>query len=182
VNGFLRFKKEAKRWLGVSIDALLTFKEYHNPCMTKARAAAARLWSLTQTYGVVPAGVRAVRITCVQAVALYGSELWLDLKEGSRRDVMKLILNRHGRSTLGALPTTPRGALMRNSGHIPVALAVEARQQRFMVRLANAWEGSKSEALLEFPTPGAPTRGVAATKHVCGKRAEMMRWPDPGEK
>jgi len=61
-NGFVRFNREATRWLGVWVDAHLTLKEHHNGCMKKARAAEARLWSLTGTHGVVPACVRAVQI------------------------------------------------------------------------------------------------------------------------
>jgi hypothetical protein len=174
-NGFVRFNKEATRWLGVWMDAHLTFKEHHNRCMKKARAAEARLRSLTRTYGVVPACVRAVQIACVQAVALYGSELWWDPKEGSRRDDLQLLLNRQARSTLGALPTTLRGAHMRDSGLTPAAAALDARQQRFMERLASACEGSKSKELFEYPTPDAPVGRVAAIEHARGRRAETMR-------
>jgi hypothetical protein len=164
------------------MDAHLTFKEHHNRCMKKARAAEARLRSLTRTYGVVPACVRAVQIAWVQAVALYGSELLWDPKEGSRRDDLQLLLNRQARSTLGALRTTPRGALMQGSGLTPVAVALDARQQRFVARLANTWEGSKSKELFQYPTPGAQVGRVAAIEHARGRRAETMRWPDPGEK
>jgi hypothetical protein len=58
------------------MDARLTFKEHHNRCMQKARAAEVRLRTLTKTYGVVPESVRVIEIACVQAVAPYGSELW----------------------------------------------------------------------------------------------------------
>jgi len=115
-NGFVRFNREATRWLGVWMDAHLTFKEHHNRCMKKARAADARLRSLTGTHGVVPACVRAVHIACVQAVALYGSKLWSDPTGGSRLVDIQLLLNLQARSTLGALPTTPRGMLIRDSG------------------------------------------------------------------
>jgi hypothetical protein len=181
-NGLVRFNKEATRWMGVWMDPHLTIKEHHNRCMKKARAAEARLRSLTRTYGVIPACVRAVHIACVQAIVLYGSELGWDPKERSRRDDLQLLLNRQARSTLAALPTTPRGALMRDSGLTPVAVALEARQQRFVARLKNECEGSKSMELLEFPTPGGPVGTVAATEYACGRRAETMRWPDPGEK
>jgi len=40
-NCFIRFNKEATRWLGVWMDAHLTFKEHHNRCMKKARASEA---------------------------------------------------------------------------------------------------------------------------------------------
>ena len=46
-NGFVRFNKEATKWLGVWMDTHLTFKEHHNRCMKTTRAAEARLRSLT---------------------------------------------------------------------------------------------------------------------------------------
>jgi len=64
--------------------------------------------------GVAPAGVRAVQIACAQAVALYGSDLLWDPEEGSGRDDVQLLLNRQARSSLGALPTTPRGTHKRD--------------------------------------------------------------------
>jgi len=75
-DGFIWFNSQATRWLGVWMDAHLTLKEHHNRCIKKARAAEATLHTLTKTYGVVPESVRAVQVACVQAVALYGSELW----------------------------------------------------------------------------------------------------------
>ena len=110
------------------MDAHLTLKEHHNCCMKKARAAEARLRTLTTTYGVVPESVRAVQIACVQAVALYGSELWWDPKEVGRQDDLQLLLNQQARSTLGAMSTTPRGAIMRDSGLTPVPVALDSRQ------------------------------------------------------
>jgi hypothetical protein len=75
-NGFIRFNKDATRWLGVWPDAHLTFNEHHNRCMKQARAAEARLRVLTNMHKIIPEPVRAVQTACVQAVALYGSELW----------------------------------------------------------------------------------------------------------
>ena len=75
-NGFIQFNKEATHWLGVWMAAHLTWKEHHNRCRRKARAAEGRLRTLTKTYGVVPETVRAVQVACIQAVAVYGSELW----------------------------------------------------------------------------------------------------------
>jgi hypothetical protein len=42
-DGFIRFNRQATRWLGVWMDAHLTLKEHHNRCMKKARAPEARL-------------------------------------------------------------------------------------------------------------------------------------------
>jgi len=80
-NGFIRFNKQATRWLGVWMDPHRTFKEHHNRCMKKARAVEARLRTLTKTYRVVPESVRTVQVACIQVVALYWSELWWDPKK-----------------------------------------------------------------------------------------------------
>jgi len=62
-NASIRFNAQATGWLGVWMDAHLTFKEHHHRCMKKARAAESRLQTLTQTCGVVPESVRAVQVT-----------------------------------------------------------------------------------------------------------------------
>jgi hypothetical protein len=61
-------------------------------------------------------------------------------------------------------------------------VALDARQQGFVVRLANTCEGCKSKELFEYHTPSAPVGRVAATEHAHGRRAETICWPDPGDK
>jgi hypothetical protein len=61
-DGIVQCSKEGTRWLGVWMDAHLTFKEHHNRCMKKARAAEARLCMLTKLDGIISEGVRAVQI------------------------------------------------------------------------------------------------------------------------
>jgi predicted amidohydrolase len=109
------------------MDALLMFKEHHNRYLKKARAAEARLCVLMGMHGIIPERVRAVQIACVQAVALYGSELWWDPKETGRQEDLQLLFNRQARSTLGALPTMPLGALIRDSGLTPAPVALDSR-------------------------------------------------------
>ena len=53
-------------------------------------------------------------------------------------------------------PSTPRGALMRDSGLTPAPVVFDSRQQRFAARLANACEGTKLKELHDYPTSGAP--------------------------
>jgi len=89
-SGFVSFIKEVTRWLGVWMDAHPTLKEHHNQYMDKAGAAETQLWSLTVTYGVVPACVRAKPKACIQAVTLDGSMLWWDPKDGCRREDLQL--------------------------------------------------------------------------------------------
>jgi hypothetical protein len=142
-NGLVRFNTAAPQRLGVWMDALLPFKEHHNRCMMKARAAEARLGVLTRMHGIIPEPVRAIQLACFQAVSLYGSKLWWDPREIGRREDLQLLLIRQDRSTLGGLPTTPMGALMRDSGLTPSPVALDARQHPFTARLASACEGSK---------------------------------------
>ena len=92
-NGIIRFDTQATRWLGVCMDAHLRLKEQLNRCMKKARAAEARLRTLAKIYGVVPESVRAMQVVCVQAVGIYGSELWWDPCEVGRRDDLQLLPN-----------------------------------------------------------------------------------------
>jgi len=66
------------------MDTHLTFKQHHNHCMKKPRAAEARLPVLTRMHRLVADGVRAVQIPCIQAAGLYGSKLWWDTKEIGR--------------------------------------------------------------------------------------------------
>jgi hypothetical protein len=61
-------------------------------------------------------------------------------------------------------------------------VSFNARHQQFVARLANPCKGSKSKELFEYPTPGTLVGRVAAVEHPRGRRAETMRWPDPGEK
>jgi len=123
-NMSIRFNPQATCWLGVWLDGHLTFQEHDNRCMRNARAAEAGLRTLTKTYSVVPRSVRAVQVPCVQAVAPYGSDLWWDPRRVGRRDDLQLHLNRQARSILDALPTTPRGALMRESGLTPAPVTL----------------------------------------------------------
>jgi hypothetical protein len=65
-NRSIRFNAHVTRWLGGWTDAHLTFKEHHKRCMKKARAAEARLATLTKSYGVVSESIRAVQVACAK--------------------------------------------------------------------------------------------------------------------
>jgi len=162
------------------MDAHQTFKEQHNRCMKKARAAEARLRTLTKTYGVVPGRVRAVQVARVQAVALYRSELWWDPRDVGRQDDLQLLLNRQVRSIQGALPTTPQGALMRESGLTPAPVILDSKQQQFTVRLANACS-SRLKDLHHNPSSGAPICKEIREQHEHGRTTEGTDWPPLGK-
>jgi len=148
--------------------------------MKKAWASEARLRTLTTTYGIVPESIRAVQVEGVQAVALNGSELWSDPEEAGRRDDLQLLPNRQARSILGALPTTPWGALMRESGLTPAPVVLVSRQQQFAARLADACSGKVKE-LHRIPSSGAPICRVVKEQHEHCRTTEGMLWPAPGE-
>jgi len=179
-DGFLRFNSQATRWLGVWMDVHLTLKVHHNQCMTKARAAEARLRTRTRTYGVVPESVTGVQLACVKSVTLHGCELWWDPNEAGRRDDHQLLLNRQARSILGELPTTPRGTSMRDSGLTPTPLILESRQQRFAARLANMCS-NELRKLLQNASSGAPVCRAVKNEHEHGQTTEGMTRPPPGE-
>jgi hypothetical protein len=61
-------------------------------------------------------------------------------------------------------------------------VALNNRQLRFVARLPTACKGSKSKELFEYSAHGAPVGIVAVTEHARGRRAEMTRCPEPGEK
>jgi hypothetical protein len=92
-NRFIQFNKQATHMQGVWIHTHLMFKEHENQCMKKTSATKARLQILPKTYRVVPESVRHIHAACVQAVALYGTELWWDHIEVGRRVNLKLLLN-----------------------------------------------------------------------------------------
>jgi len=152
--GVIRFNTQATRWLGVWMDANLTFKEQLTRCVKNATEAEATLRTVTTAFNVVTERVSAIQMACVQAVALYRRELWWDPKEAGRRYDLQLLLNQQARSILGALPTTPWGALMTESGLTPAPGILDSRQQRFTARLADACS-SKLKVLYRNPSSGA---------------------------
>jgi len=76
-----------------------------------------------------------------------------------------------------ALPTTPLGPLMRDSGLTPAPVAVDCRQQRFAARLASACEGSKPKKTYNHPMSGAPICRVIKKEHERGRQAETIHRP-----
>jgi hypothetical protein len=58
-----------------------------------------------------------IQVAAVQAVALYGAELWWDeTKNHSRTTDLQKLVNRQSRSITGMLRTTPIGPLVKEAG------------------------------------------------------------------
>ena len=93
-----------------------------------------------------------------------------------RRDDLQLLFNQQAMSVQGALPTTPRGALMRESGLTPAPVILDSRQQRFAARLANACS-SKVNELYQDPRSGMPICRAIQTQHEQGRISAGMSCP-----
>jgi len=109
------YNKEATRWLGVWLDSMLTLNDHTKKIFVKARRAQSRVRSLMTKKGLSLEGCQRIQIAAVQAVALYGAELWWKKQKGKAQEVQK-ILNEQGRRVTGCFRTTPQGALMNDAG------------------------------------------------------------------
>jgi hypothetical protein len=87
----VRYNKEATRWLGVWLDDMLTLKDHTKITMAKARRAQNRVRSLMNKKGLSPGACRRIQVAAVQAVALYGSELWWQGQKDRAQEVQKLL-------------------------------------------------------------------------------------------
>jgi len=68
------FNKEAARWLGIWQDSQLLPTDHLDIRLKDGNRAMARLHRLTGQMGLSPANCRKVMATCVQSVAMFGSE------------------------------------------------------------------------------------------------------------
>jgi len=109
------YNKEATRWLGVWLDDMLTLNDHMKKTLAKARRAQNKVKSLMTKKGSNSEGCKRIQVAAVQAVALYGSELWWHGHENRAQEVQKL-LNEQGRRVTGCFRTTPQGALMNDAG------------------------------------------------------------------
>jgi hypothetical protein len=128
------FNQEATRWLGIWLDAGLTFKAHYLTRLQKARTAEARVRTLCRGQGLPPGLVRRTQVAAVQAVALYGSELWWQGQK-DRLKGMQQMVNRQARAVTGMFRTTPIGPLIREAGLEPAETLLESRQLGYAIRL-----------------------------------------------
>jgi len=83
--------------------------------------------------GLCSEGCKRIQVAAVQAVALYGAELWRHGQKNRAHEVQTL-LNEQGRRVTGCFRTTPQGALMIDAGlRLAVALR-NIRIRRYQLR------------------------------------------------
>jgi len=75
-NDEVSYNHEAIRWLGVWLEDMLTLNDHMKKTLAKARRVQNRVRSLMMKKGLSSEGCKRIQVAAVQAVALYGSELW----------------------------------------------------------------------------------------------------------
>jgi hypothetical protein len=136
-----------------------------------ARAAQAALRSLPvcRSKGLNPSNAHKVQVACIQAVALYGSEVWWKGQK-NRIDDLQRMVNQQARDITGCLHTTPLGPLLKEAGLRPAESLLENRQRRYGARLLTLPEGHLARTILPGSARGSPPRD--------GEDGEE-RWSDP---
>jgi len=114
-NHEVSYNEEATRWLGVWLDDLLTLNNHTKKTLAKARRAQNRVRSLMIKKGLSSEGRQRIQVAAVQAVVLYGSELWQH-GQSNRAHEVQMLLNEQGRRITGCFRTTPQGGLMNDAG------------------------------------------------------------------
>jgi len=109
---------------------MLALNDHTKKALATARKAQSRVRSLMTKKGLYPEGSKSIQVAAVQAVALYGSELWWHGQESRAQEVQRL-LNEQGRRVTGCFRTTPQGALMNNSGLRPAKALLNNRVRQY---------------------------------------------------
>jgi len=132
-NHEVLYNKEATRWLGVWLDDMLTLNDHTKKTLAKARKAENRVRSMMMKKGWSSEGCKRIQVAAVQAVALYGFELWWHGQENRAQEVQRL-LNEQGRRVTGCFKTTPQGALMNDAGLRPAKALLNNQVRLYKLR------------------------------------------------
>jgi len=127
------YNKEATRWLGVWLDDMLTLNDHTKKTLAKARKAQNRVRSLMMKKGLSSEGCKRIQVAAVQAVALYGSELWWHGQKNRAQEI-QVLLNEQGRRITGCFRTTPQVALMNDAGSRPAVSLLNNWVRRYKLR------------------------------------------------
>jgi len=158
----------------------LALTEHQNQCFKIARAAEARLRTLTMTYRVARESVWAYQMASIKPAALYRSELWCGPNIGGGQDDLQLLLDRQGRYTLGEVPTTPHGVVTRECRLTIAPVILECRQECFTARLANTCT-NKLRKQHHNPCSGMPVCRAVNREHEHAPTTDAMSWPPPAK-
>ena len=110
-------KKRQHGW-GVWLDDMLTLNDHTKKTLAKARKVQNRVRSLMRKTGLNSKRCQIIQVAAVQAVALYGAELWWYGQKNMAHEV-QMLLNEQGRRVTRCFRTTRPGALMNDGGLRP---------------------------------------------------------------
>ncbi len=91
--------------------------------------------------------VRKIQIAAVQAIALFGAEIWWRGQKMYQEEIQKL-LNRQARAITGMYRSTPVGPLMSESGLVPAHVLLDYRQRNYAYRLLTLPDGNPAKDIL----------------------------------
>jgi len=75
-NHEVEFNTDVTRWLGVWLDDMLTLNDHWKMTLLNTQKAQNRVRSLMVKRGLNPGSSQSIQVAAVQALALYGAELW----------------------------------------------------------------------------------------------------------
>jgi hypothetical protein len=102
--------------------------------------------------GLVPVNCRKVMTACIQAITMFGSELWWRGDTGGgtkgRAEDLQIEVNKQAWAVTGCFQTTNLGALAMESGLRPATSQQENRQCRFGLRLLSLPDGDQAREVV----------------------------------
>jgi len=112
---------------------MLTLNDHTKKTLANARKTQNRVRSLMMKKGLSSEGCKRIRVAAVQAVVLYGSELWWHGQQNRAYEV-QVLLNEQGRRVTGCFRMTPQGALMNDVGLRLATALLNNRVRRYKLR------------------------------------------------
>jgi len=98
--------------------------------------------------GLSSEGCKRIPVAGVQALVLYGSEMWWHGEDNRAQEVQKL-LNEQGRRVTGCFKTTPQKAFMNDAGLRPAKALLYIRAHRYKLRQMMMPDAQGGRRLLE---------------------------------
>jgi len=149
-NHDVSYNKAATRWLGTWLDDMLTLNDHTKMTLAKARKAQNAVRSLMTKEGLSSEGCKRIQVAAVQAVALYGAELWWHGQENRAQEVQWL-LNEQGRRITGCFGTKLQGALMNDAGLRQAMALLHKQVRRYKLRQMMMPDAQGRGRMLEVP-------------------------------
>lgn len=121
------------RYLGIKLDAKLTFWAHIQGASDKAATMAAKLSRLMPNVAGPRSSKRRILMSVVHSILLYGAEIWADALEVERnRKKMASVQRRSALRTASAYRTVSEAAVLVVAGVIPIDLLAKERKRVYV--------------------------------------------------